>query len=358
MTEKTHEVIELRERIEAIDLEILGRLDARARLSRELQVRLEGEPPPADVTERDWIARLERASSGDLPAEGLRAIFRQIRAEARAIEHPVRVAYLGPEGGFGHLVAKTYLGSTTAFVECATVTEALDEVVRSRAVFAVFPFESSVEGLVQASITALAQTELVLVGERVMPATYHVMSRTANLSDIEKVYATAAAHAACERFLDRELPRVSVIDVRSPIVACQLAREDHGSAAIAPEPCGRAADLEVARANVGDSSDLRFRYGIAAARPAIRSGSDTTCLLFSVDNTPGTLFDVLRHLAERGINLKKLQSRPVQNESWDYVFYVEVGGHVTDRPVVTALEAIKRSTRYLKVLGSFPVELR
>ena len=101
---------------------------------------------------------------------------------------------------------------------------------------------------------------------------------------------------------------------------------------------------------------MSFRYAIAGARPAIRSGKDTTCLLFSVDDSPGALFDVLRHFAERGVNLKKLQSRPVSGKGWDYVFYVEVSGHVTDRPLVTALEAVKRGTKYLKVLGSFPIE--
>jgi chorismate mutase/prephenate dehydratase len=75
--------------------------------------------------------------------------------------------------------------------------------------------------------------------------------------------------------------------------------------------------------------------------------------LIGVDTSPGSLFDVLRHFAERGINLRKLQSRPAQRETWDYVFYVEIGGHVSDRPVVTALESIKRNTKYLRVLGSF-----
>jgi chorismate mutase / prephenate dehydratase len=86
----------------------------------------------------------------------------------------------------------------------------------------------------------------------------------------------------------------------------------------------------------------------------MRSGHDTTCLLFSVDDSPGALFDVLRHFAERGINLKRLQSRPVHGAGWDYLFYVEVSGHITDRAVVTALEAVKRATKYLRVLGSFP----
>lgn len=356
MADKQRELDELREKTEQIDLELLEQLETRARLSREIQVRLEGAPPSIDIDEAQWLEKLEAASKGDLPPESLKAIFRQIRAEARTLEQPVRVAYLAPEGGFTYEMARAYFGTSAALVESSTAAEALEEVSRGRAVFAVVPFESSVDGLVQPSITALAQTELVFVAERVLPATLDLMSRTANLADIDKVYATAAAHAACERFLAREMGRITVIDVRSPVVAVQLVREDHGAAAIVPETCGRSGDLEIVRSNIGDAPELRFRYGIASGRPAIRSGKDTTCLLFSVDDSPGSLFDVLRHFAERGINLKKLQSRPVRGESWDYIFYVEVSGHVTDRPVVTALEAIKRSTKYLKVLGSFQTQ--
>lgn len=356
MADSKREIAELREQIADVDRQILERLEARLRLSRDIHAHLEGESSLPDLSERDWLQRLEAASTGVVAPDSLRAIFRQIRAEARAVEQPVRVAYVGPEGGFCHEQAKGYFGAAATLLECTTSAEAFEEVVRGRAVFAVFPFESSTDGLVQPAITALAQTELVMIAERAAPATYVLMSRNGNASDVDKVYLTAGAHAACDRFLGRELPRVSVIDVRSPVVAAQLAQEDHGGAAILPESCGLAADLQIARANVGDAPDLRFRYGVASARPAMRSGNDTTCLMFSVDDSPGSLFDVLRHFAERGINLKKLQSRPVQSESWDYVFYVEVSGHVTDRAVVTALEAVKRSTKYLKVLGSFPTQ--
>jgi len=346
---------DLRDKIAKIDLEIVERLGARARLSREIHAIAESEPA-IDVGEEEWLTRLEAASSGDLPRESLRTILRQIRAAARALEQPVKAAYVGPEGGFCHQTAAGYFGSTASLLPCANATEALDEVSRGRAAFAVFPFESSVDGLVQGSVTALAETDLVLVAERTLPATYHLMMAAgAAPGDIDKVYATAVAHAACQRFLDVELPRATVIDVRSPLVAAQLAREEKSTAAIVPEGTGRALNLELVRANVGDASDLKFRYGIAGSRPAIRSGNDVTCLLIGVDDSPGSLFGVLRHFAERGINLKKLQSRPVQRENWDYVFYVEIGGHVTDRPVVTALESIKRNTKYLKVLGSFGV---
>ncbi|MEP7052303.1 MAG: prephenate dehydratase domain-containing protein [Pseudomonadota bacterium] len=347
------EVLDLREQIAKLDEEIVQRLDARARLSRDIHHLVETDPS-ADVNEKEWLDHLQSLSSGELPAENLRGILQQIRASARGIEQPARVAYLGPEGSFCHHMALGYFGPGASFIESASVEEVLDEVVRGRAAYCVFPFESSVDGLVQTSVTALSQTELMIVAERTLPAPHQLMSRASIISDIEKVYATAATRVSCSRFLDKELPRASVIDVRSSVVAAALAAEDMQAAALVPEATGRAAGISLLRDNVGDLPDVKLRYCVASQRPASRSGTDVTCLLFSVDDSAGALFDVLKHFAERGINVKKLHSRPVPRETWSYVFYVEIGGHVTERQVVTALEAVKRSTKYLKVLGSFP----
>lgn len=346
---------ELRKEIARLDREILERLEARARASKDIRARGEGEPL-LDTTDREALGALSAAASGDLPSESLAAIFSAIRASARALEQAPRVAYLGPEGGFCHVLARAHFGASGAFVECPSVREAFEEVSRGRAACAVFPFESSDDGLVQTSVTALTDTELVIVGARTLPVTFQLMGRAPSLADIEKVYTTPLGHAACQRFLDAELPRVSVIDVRSMKVAAELAQEDATSAAILPEPTGREQALEVLRENVGDGAAIRMRYAIAAPRPASRSAADVTCLLFSIDDKPGSLFDILRHFAERGINLRRLHSRPAGREPWDYVFYVEISGHATERSVITALEAVKKSTRYLRVLGSFPQE--
>jgi chorismate mutase/prephenate dehydratase len=346
---------ELRTEIARLDREILERLEARARASKEIRARSEDDPSP-DTTDREALAALSGAASGDLPSESLRAIFSAIRASARAIEQAPRVAYLGPEGGFCHVLGRTHFGAGGQFIECPSVREALEEVARGRAACAIFPFESSGDGLVQASVTALTDTDLVIVGARTLPTTFQLMSRASALADLEKVYTTPAGHAACQRFLDSELPRVSVIDVRSMKVAAELAQEDAASGALLPEPTGREQSLALLRENVGDVAEITMRYAIAAPRPASRSGADVTCLLFSIDDKPGSLFDILRHFAERGINLRRLHSRPAGREPWDYVFYVEIGGHATERSVTTALEAIKKSTRYLRVLGSFPQE--
>ncbi len=353
MTDERRDRSEFRDKLAELDREILERLDARARLSRGLAAKA-GETS-ADVGEREWLESLVRTGSGDLPEASVRAIFGQIRAAARGLEQPVGAAYVGPDGSFCHEAALAHFGAAARLVSAPTIAEALEEVARGRVGFAVFPFESSVDGLVQPAVTALAETDLMLVGERVLAAQYQLMTKGTDLGAIEHVYATPLGQAACQRFLDKELPRASVIDVRSPVVAAELARDEANAAALVPDRVGRAASLEALRSNVGDEPELKLRYGFASSRPAMRSGNDVTCLLFSVDNSPGSLFGVLKHFAERGVNLNKLQSRPVPHAGWDYVFYVELGAHVTERPVTTALEAIKRSAKYLKVLGSFPV---
>ncbi|HEX4336233.1 MAG TPA: prephenate dehydratase domain-containing protein [Polyangiaceae bacterium] len=347
---------EIRGLMGQLDRKLAEVLQERAKLSREIRALVEpsGQPPEAD---RDAMKAVDEQPEGELSKEALRAIFAQVIATSRAIERPARVAYLGPEGSFCHQMAKAHFGASAVLHDSVTVADALEEVRRQRAQFCVFPFDSSVDGLILPAVSALAETDLVLIGERTLPAMLCLMTQSGSGREITRVYSTSAGHASSERFRKREYPHGSVIDVRSPVEAARCAFDDPEGAAVVPEMCGREYGLEVAKENVGDEPELRCRYGIIGSRPASRSGNDTTCVLFSLDDTPGTLFQVLGHFAERGINLKKIQSRPVRGDSWDYIFYVEVAGHVTDRGVVTAMEAVKGSTKYLKLLGSFPTEV-
>jgi chorismate mutase/prephenate dehydratase len=158
----------------------------------------------------------------------------------------------------------------------------------------------------------------------------------------------------CQAFLNSKLPRASVIDVRSPWIACQFAAEDHGGAALAHESIGDLHKLSVVLSNVGDTPDLRIRYALIGSRPSPRTGQDMTSIIFTVNDEPGALLNALGHFSERGINLKNVISRPVPGESWEYLFYIEVVGHVTDRAVIASLDVMKKNTKFLRVLGSYP----
>jgi len=336
------------------DQEVLRGILRRARLARkvgELESHQPGSIPPAADRE-SWPDLEHEASNDDLPIDAIRELLRTIHAATSSLERPSRVAYVGPEGGFGQLAARSRFGQAAPLLTVESAEMALDQVRRHRADFAVFPFETSTEGPLQASVEALAQSELSLAA-KIVVQNLSLMSRGARAEDIASVYVFASDRAAAQKYL-ASLPRIAVVETRSPTAACQLASDDATGAALVPEETGRQLGFLALQSNVSDRTDGRVRYGVASPRPTSRTGNDMTSILFGVHDQPGALFNVLRHFAERGINLKTIQSRPMPGEGWNYVFYVELTGHATDRSLVTALEEVKRQTKLLKVLGSYP----
>ncbi|HZU82757.1 MAG TPA: ACT domain-containing protein, partial [Polyangiaceae bacterium] len=182
----------------------------------------------------------------------------------------------------------------------------------------------------------------------------HLMNRTGQPSDIEKIFATPADHAACERFLAGQSSHPPVLEAKTPRMSCEAAAQDPRAAAIASETLGGQFGLEVARRSILDRRGDRVRHAVIGPRPSGRTGQDVTSLVFTVRDAAGSLLDVLKVLAERGVNLTNIQSHPVRGEAWSYLFYVELAGHLTDRQLVTAFEEMKRLTRSFKVLGSYP----
>jgi chorismate mutase/prephenate dehydratase len=347
------QIEEIRSRMAEVDLDILRLLEQRARLAREIGALGDDTGNPV-LQQRERLDAVQRAATGDLPAESVRAVFRAVHAACAALEGPTRVAFVGVDGSFGAVATRQMFGPGVRAIPTESAAAALDELARGRVDFAVAPYETSQEGPVLSTILALKQTDLMVIGQCEIAAGVALLSRTGNLNDIEKVYASAHDHANSHVFLNTSLPRASVIDVRSPTIACQFAAEDHGGAAIAHETIGDAHGLVVVLPNVGDEPDLRMRYAVIGTRPSPRTGEDVTSLVFTLSDEPGALLAVLGDFAKRGINVKNVMSRPAPGEGWDYVFYMDVMGHATDRAIVAALDEIKKNTRFLKVLGSYP----
>jgi chorismate mutase/prephenate dehydratase len=353
VSQSKREVEELREEIAKLDSQLLTTLDKRARASRRLGELRREQAPALPLHDHASIRTLVARSTGDMPHEALTDVFREIYAACLPLELPVRVAYVGGEGGAGHAAARSRFGGGSALLGAESTPGALDEVTRKRAEFAVVPFETTAEGPVQSTIVALMTSDLRIA--EVLDSTFelHLMSKTGNLADVGKIYATASDHALCQRFLAGLVPRPSLLDVKTPLTACRLAAEEPGAAAIAIDAFGTELGLEVARCNIRDGAD-RVRHAVVGARPSGRTGDDVTSLIFSVRDAPGSLLDVLKVFAERGVNLGNIQSHPMKGEAWSYLFYVETTGHFTDRPLVMAFEEMKRITRFFRVLGSYP----
>jgi chorismate mutase/prephenate dehydratase len=348
---------ELRQKLLDLDLEILRTIERRARAAQDLSKLRSGSARYAPVSDGVHLAALEKAATPPIQPASVRPIFNAIDAASRVFEVAPRVAFIGADGGFGWMVARSHFGPTAELVHADGSAGAIEEVARSRAEFAVVPYESLKDGPIFPTIQAIAASELKLVGEREVAQALVLVNASGNPADVAKIYLAPQDHMACMHYLEANHAGALVVDVRSPIMAWELAAENHGSAAIVPRGAVGTHDLRVARENIADDGGVRVRYGVISRLPAQRSGADATALLFSVHDHPGALHDILQHFKERNCNLRRIQSRPVPGEGWDYLFYVEVGGHLTDRTLVAALEGVKREAKTLKIIGSFPLEL-
>lgn len=359
---------ELEAQLEAVDAEILSAIEKRARLSRKLGERKKSDVGGGGATsEKARLDALLGRAQGDLPEGEARAIFQAIYASCAPLE-AARVAYVGADGGTGQVAARTRFGASSTLFAAETAHLAFEEVLRHRADFAVVPLETKSSGPVQPTIEALGSSDLKIVGAVEMTVALDLMNRTGNQADIEKVYATPADRALAQKLLgpsssgtqggsiappSSSRSQLQVFEVKSPALACQLAKEDHGGAALVAESVGAAAGLLVARRSVGDVTDDRVRYAVVGARPPARTGEDATAIVFSVEDSPGALLQVLRQFSERGINVVKFHSHPVPGSGWTYSFFVEVWGHASDRALVTAFDEVRRVTKSFKVLGSY-----
>jgi chorismate mutase/prephenate dehydratase len=349
------EADELRHELARIDARLVAILDERARVARRLGGVRGDHPPTLPVGDHAAIRDLVDHSSGDMPRDALREILREVFAAGLLLELPVKVAFVGPEGGLGHAAARGRFGADGSnLVSAETTADALEEVSRKRTEFAVVPFETSTEGPLQSTIQALMARDLRITEMLDDDFDLHVVSRSGTLTDVVKMYATPADYALCHRFLDAVGPRVTVVQVKSPRMACQLAVDEPGAAAVATEGFGALHGLTVAQRGVRNADSSRVRHAVTGPRPSGRTGNEATSFVFSVQDAPGSLLDVLRVFAERGIRLTKIQSHPAEGASWSYLFYVEAAGHFTDRALVAAFEEIKRMTRLFKLLGSYP----
>jgi chorismate mutase/prephenate dehydratase len=352
--DKREDVEEVRREMGELDRQMLALVDRRARAARRIAELRKGQPPGLPVNDHAAIRELVAHSSGDLAEEPLRDIFRTLFAACLAIELPATVAFVGLDGDAASCTAQGRFGSTSPLKGFETTEAALEEVARRRAEFAVVPFETSTDGPVRSTIAGLVASDLRVV--EVIDASFdlQVMCRTGNLADVETIYATPIDRASCRKALGEMAPRFAALEVKTPVLACQLAAEDHGGAAIAIERVGAKIGLHVVRRGVADEGGARIRFAVVGNRPSRRTANDVTSFVFSVQGPSGSLLDVLKVFAERGVNLTKIQSHPLKGEAYNYLFYAETLGHFTDRPLIIVFEELRRVTRFFKLLGSYP----
>ena len=346
----------LRQDIDAVDDRILELLNKRAGLVMEvgrLKTR-ENRDFHAPSREREIYERLASLNSGPFPTEAVRSVFREIISASLALEAPMKVAFLGPKATFSHLAAMQHFGLSAELVPQKSIPAVFEEVEKGRALYGVVPVENSTEGVISHTLDMFMESDLKVNAEVLLEVSHYLLSRTGRFEDIKKVYSHPQPLAQCRRWLAENLPNVPLVDVASTTLAAQIVSEDYSAAAIASEYAASLYDLKVVRERIEDQVNNVTRFLVIGTKLADKCGDDKTSLMFSVKDEPGILYRMLEPFAKRDINLSKIESRPNKTKVWEYIFFLDLSGHVNDPPVAEAVQELKGFCQFVKNLGSYP----
>lgn len=348
----------IRDRIDELDLEIQTLISERAEAAMEVaRIKLAADPDAVfyrPEREAQVLRRIKERNTGPLNDEEMARLFREIMSACLALERPTKVAYLGPAGTFTQAAALKHFGHSVAAEPLTSIPDVFQEVENGTVDYGVVPVENSTEGVVSHTLDMFLTSPLLICGEVSLRIHHNLLGRQLPIEDIEVVYSHQQSLAQCRGWLDRHLPFVDRIPVNSNAEAARLAAQSASAAAIAGDMAAELYDLQVLCANIEDEPGNTTRFLVIGRQAVPPSGQDKTSLLLSTRNEAGGLYRMLSPLAEHGVSMSRIESRPSRRGNWSYVFFVDVVGHQDDTNLAAALTALQGNSTMFKVLGSYP----
>jgi chorismate mutase / prephenate dehydratase len=352
---------DLRAHIDRIDEKLLALLNRRARLvvqigQRKQQTRASIYNPDREKT---IFQRLVGANNGPLDADAIRPIFREIIAACLSLEKQLRIACLGPLGTFSHQAVRQQFGAHAELIPVDSFAEVFDEVEHQRADYGIVPVENSIEGMVAATLDRFVSSPLVIKAEVLLRIEQCLLSRSGRVAQVREIVSHPQSLAQCRHWLAQHFPRLPQVEVSSNARAAELARGDARKAAIAGRVAAEHYGLKIVTAGIQDQAHNCTRFLVLGrdgdGRP---SGDDKTSLLVSVPHEAGALHRVLEPFAVNQVSICTIESRPLKERAWEYLFFLDLVGHAKEPRVARALAALKSRCLLLKVLGSYPAAPR
>lgn len=345
---------DLRGRIDAINQKLVKLLSDRAKAAQRIGLlkQADGTPVYQPARERQVLERVLSYNQGPLTGDHLRRIFTEIISACASLEHPIRVAFLGPEYSYSYEAAIGRFGGSAALMPEPSFAAIFQALENERVDYGVVPVENSTEGAVNLTLDLLIDTNAVIIGEILLPIRHVLMARES--SGFTRIISHQQSLGQCRNFLATAYPHCELEAVASNSLAAKLAADDPAVAAIGPAAAARANSLRIVAENIQDLAHNTTRFLVMGRDPVNPSGSDKTSLLFALPERAGALHGALSLFAKQHINLTMIQSRPARESAWEYVFFVDLEGHRSDPKIASALAALERQSLFLKVLGSYP----
>ncbi|SDU14848.1 prephenate dehydratase [Halopseudomonas salegens] len=352
----------LRKRIDTIDEKILELISERAHCAQTVaQVKQKalptGQAPVFYRPEREaWVLKhIMELNPGPLDNEEMARLFREIMSACLALEQPLQVAYLGPEGTFTQAAALKHFGHSVISVPMAAIDEIFREVAAGAVQFGVVPVENSTEGAINHTLDSFLEHDMVICGEVELRIHHHLLvGENTQTGKISRVYSHAQSLAQCRKWLDAHYPNVERVAVASNAEAAKRVKGEWNSAAIAGDMAAELYGLTRLAEKIEDRPDNSTRFLIIGNQAVPPTGDDKTSIIVSMRNKPGALHHLLQPFHSNGIDLTRIETRPSRSGKWTYVFFIDFCGHQSEPLIKDVLEKITDESVALKVLGSYP----
>jgi chorismate mutase/prephenate dehydratase len=354
---------QIRERIDSVDSQLHTLINERARLAQQVGVSKHSSGQLVDFYRPEREAQVLRLAlernqvqGGPLRDEEILRLFREIMSACLAQQNALKIGYLGPEGTFTQQAVLKFFGHSVRPLPLTSVEEVFHEVESGAADFGVVPIENSTEGTVNNTLDTFLTSPLKISGEVELRIHQNLMGRMTMLGDVKRVCGHPQSIAQCRGWLQEHMPTVDRVAVSSNAEGARRARDEDGTAAIAGAAAAEVYGLNLLVSEVEDRPDNTTRFLVIGRKTANPSDADKTTLLVSAAHTdsPGALYRLLEPLAEHGISMTRIESRPSRKKKWDYVFFIDVDGHSERAPLATALAKLKARASLFRIVGSYP----
>jgi len=359
-SDKTTSLDDLRNRIDQLDTEILKKLNERARCAldvAEVKLRESGDEAPVfyrPEREAQVLRRMSELNQGPLSSEKITQVYRQIMSACLALEEPLKVAYLGPQGTFTQMATLKQFGDSVVGMPLVTVDDVFREVTSESCHYGVVPVENSTEGVINHTLDNFLDSNLRICGEVEIRVHHHLMVSPEATGEIKRIYSHQQTLGQCRRWLNGHYPSVERLTASSNAEAARRVAEEKDAAAIAGEMAAEIYGLDILSRQIEDESDNTTRFIVVGREDIGPSGNDKTSIVVSTHNQPGALYKLLEPFHRHGVSLTSIETRPSRTGMWSYVFFIDFDGHKDDELIQTVLGEIDSDALEVKLLGSYP----
>jgi len=350
------EIDQYRRKIDEIDDKILELINKRLEYGQKIGSikKLIGSRVLDSNREKAIMERLKKNNPGPLSEDVIYHIFQVIMSASRDIQSPNLVSYLGPEATNTHVAALKYFDYSGQFVPKKSIPDIFEGVEKGHFRYGVVPVENSIEGAVNHTLDLLFDSQLKICGETALTISHDLLSANSDISEIDTVYSHPQAFAQCRRWIKENIPDAELKEMPSTAAAARQAVTQKNSAAIANSEASRFYNLNIAASRIEDSTRNITRFLIVGEDEPEKTGNDKTTIMFVTSHVPGALYKSLQPVSAAGLNMVKLESRPIRHKNWHYFFVMDIDGHINDSLVNSAVSEMKEFCLFLKHAGSYP----